>query len=112
MYYFCMKITGGIMDYSIYYREVFSTKDKVLTGYDMFCKEGTDEVEGFSSIKLKNRDTHEYRRLVTMLKHTEDPIDKISFVERTPMEVVMFLRGVFIKSIKSSVWKEVLDGCR
>lgn len=95
------------MNYYIHYSPVFHKGDKKLAGYNMFVsKRYEDTTRMMDVITVECEDWKEYDRYSEMLSGVYDPFDAVAFVDKHPVDILNFLRGVKAQVKKSADWEK------
>lgn len=95
----------------IHHKPVFEKRSGCLSGYEMFITRTKEDARIVDMDVLGFEDRGgEYDRIRCMLRQREDfnPEDS-EFVDKSPIEIVNYVRGVATPPRKTSNWKEEVD---
>lgn len=95
------------MHYYIHYGPVFHKGDKKLAGYNMFVsKQVEPSAMMMDVITVECEDWKEYDRYSEMLSGVYDPFDAAAFVDKHPVDILNYLRGIKFPVKKTQDWEK------
>lgn len=96
------------MKYDIFYRPVFTKKERTLSGYEMivYPHDPRRTHDDFDVITIEPVRDNEFNRFKTMLRGEYDPFSDISFVDKHPLNILRYLRGEKEPVKKTMDWQD------
>lgn len=99
------------MKYDIFYRPVFTVKERTLSGYEMFVYPHEDgrEIDNFDVLTIEPVVDNELTRFENMLRIARDPFLGVSFIDNHPLSILRYLRGEKEDPKRTTDWEEDID---
>lgn len=99
------------MKYHLIYKPVFSSRGE-LRGYDVACRIVyiKESWEGYEVISVEKEDgALEHSRIIRMLSMSYDPKYEVSFIDKHPVDLLMYIRGEKVVRRLNDDWKNQVD---
>ena len=99
------------MKYDIFYRPVFTKKERKLSGYEMivYPHDTFRKAVDFDVMTIDSVQDNELSRFENMLRSQYDPISDVSFVDKHPLNIIRYLRGEKEMPKRASDWEKDID---
>lgn len=99
------------MKYDIFYRPVFTKKERKLSGYEMivYPHEPSRKMKDFDVMTIEPKVKDELERFENMLRGEYDPFSDISFVDKHPLDIVKYLRKEKPTVEHTKGWEKDID---
>lgn len=99
------------MKYDIFYRPVFTKKERKLSGYEMivYPHDSSRPAGDFDVMTIEPAADNEFTRFENMLRGEYDPFSDISFVDKHPLNILRYLRGEKEMPRRTMDWEKDIE---
>lgn len=99
------------MKYDIFYRPVFTKKERKLSGYEMivYPHDSSSPAGDFDVMTIEPAANNEFSRFENMLRSGYDPLSDVSFVDKHPLNIIRYLRGEKEMPKRTAGWEKDID---